>query len=219
MIFPKHTCTDIYGAFQQTWFWLKCRFTGLWLHVPVERLSPKVGSIPAFHSVQQNINSLLKYFPYVYMHLSVLSYDQVTVCIATKESDWGHLSICISLYVFNFLLVVVKSGAWKMKKSMTGEGARAFWCQKRKWKSYLWPPLTPPPPHGFINDILTPLPIWGRMFFMTPLKLPSPPPQLINNDRSLNLTWNSAWWRFWQIVKPEKQRILPICYAKSKTPR
>ena len=35
-----------------------------------ERLSPKVGSIPAFHSVQQNINSLLKYFPYVYMHLS-----------------------------------------------------------------------------------------------------------------------------------------------------
>ena len=26
--------------------------------MPVERLSPKVGSIPAFHSVQQNINSL-----------------------------------------------------------------------------------------------------------------------------------------------------------------
>ena len=55
---------------QQTWFWLNGRFTGLWLHMPVERLSPKVGSIPAFHSVQQNINSLLKYFPYVYMHLS-----------------------------------------------------------------------------------------------------------------------------------------------------
>ena len=55
---------------QQTWFWLKCRFTGLWLHMPVEKLSPKFGSIPAFHSVQQNINSLLKYFPYVYMHLS-----------------------------------------------------------------------------------------------------------------------------------------------------
>ena len=55
---------------QQTWFWLKCRFTGLWLHMPVERLNPKVGSIPAFHSVQQNINSLLKYFPYAYMHLS-----------------------------------------------------------------------------------------------------------------------------------------------------
>ena len=30
--------------------------------MPVERLSPKVGSIPAFYSVQQNINSLLKYF-------------------------------------------------------------------------------------------------------------------------------------------------------------
>ena len=55
--------------------------------MPVERLSPKVGSIPAFHSVQQNINSLLKYFQYVYMHLSVLAHDQVTVCIATKESD------------------------------------------------------------------------------------------------------------------------------------
>ena len=55
--------------------------------MPVERLSPKVGSIPAFHSVQQNINSLLKYFPYVYMHLSVLAHDQVTVCIPTKESD------------------------------------------------------------------------------------------------------------------------------------
>ena len=38
--------------------------------MPVERLSTKVGSIPAFHSVQQNINSLLKYFPYVYMHLT-----------------------------------------------------------------------------------------------------------------------------------------------------
>ena len=55
--------------------------------MPVERLSPKVGSIPAFHFVQQNINSLLKYFQYVYMHLSVLAHDQVTVCIATKESD------------------------------------------------------------------------------------------------------------------------------------
>ena len=62
MNFPKHTCTEIYGAFQQTWIWLKCRFTGLWLHMPVERLSPKVGSIPAFHSVQQNINNFLKYF-------------------------------------------------------------------------------------------------------------------------------------------------------------
>ena len=88
MNFPKHTCTETYGAFQQTRFWLKCRFTGLWLHMPVERLSPKVGSIPAFHYVQQNINSLLKYFLYIYvfMHLSVLAYDHVTVCIATKES-------------------------------------------------------------------------------------------------------------------------------------
>ena len=102
MNFPKHTCTEIYGAFQQTWFWLKCRFTGLWLHMSVERLSPKVGSIPAFHSVQPNISSLLKYFPYVYMHLSVLAHDQVAVCIATQESDWGHLSLCISLHVFIF---------------------------------------------------------------------------------------------------------------------
>ena len=60
-------------------------FTGLWLYMPVERLSPKAGFIPAFHSVQQNINSLFKYFPYVYMHLSVFALDQVTVCIATKE--------------------------------------------------------------------------------------------------------------------------------------
>ena len=55
--------------------------------MPVERLSPKVGSVPAFHYVQQNISSLLKYFPFVYMHLSVLAYDQVMVCIAIKESD------------------------------------------------------------------------------------------------------------------------------------
>ena len=34
--------------------------------------------------------------------MSVLAYDQVTVCIATKESDWEHLSICISLHVFIF---------------------------------------------------------------------------------------------------------------------
>ena len=60
--------------------------------MPVKRLSPKVGSIPAFHSVQQNINSLLKYFPYVYMHLSVLAHDQVKCALPQKNLTEGILA-------------------------------------------------------------------------------------------------------------------------------
>ena len=46
-----------------------------------------------------------------------------------------------------------------------------------------------PPPYGFINEILTPPPIWGKIYFMPPpkKKLPTPhPSQLINNDRPLS---------------------------------
>ena len=74
MSFPKHTCTEIYGAFQQTWFWLKCRFTGLWLPYACW----KVGSIAAFHSVQQSINSLLKYFPCV----------SICICLYLRMIKW-----------------------------------------------------------------------------------------------------------------------------------
>ena len=82
----------------------------------------------------------------------------------------------ISAYAYLFMFSFFGGGGekWGMKdekkKKMTGEGvcpseAREFWCQKRKWKSYLWPP------YGFINEI------FGVEFFMTPpLKLPSPPP-------------------------------------------
>ena len=163
MNFPKHTCTEIYGAFLQTWFWLKCRFTGLWLHMPVERLGPEVCSIPSFHSVQQNINSLLKYFPYIYMYLSVLAHDQVTVCIATKNLTEG-----ISAYAYLFMSSFFQWWWWKVgherwKKWMIWEGVwggkapqkpEHFDARKRKWKSYLWPPPLwihkwnfDPPPH------------------------------------------------------------------------
>ena len=98
---------------QQTWFWLNCRFTGLWLHMPVERLSPKVGSILAFHSVQQNINILLKYFPYVYMHLSeqnrthslfsLWSYKDIRgISIKYNTNGYG-MTIFLTLYIYSFL--------------------------------------------------------------------------------------------------------------------
>ena len=66
MNFPKQTCTDI--SKHDSGLSAGSLVSGYIM--PIERLSPKVGSIPAFHSVQQNINSLLKYFPYVYMPLS-----------------------------------------------------------------------------------------------------------------------------------------------------
>ena len=48
----------------------------------------------------------------------------------------------------------------------------AFWCQKRKWKSYLWPN------YGFINESFYPPPptphIWSRFFSWHPFP---PPPQ------------------------------------------
>ena len=100
---------------QQTWFWLNCRFTGLWLYMPVERLSPKVGSIPAYHSVQQNINSLLKYFPYVYMHLSeqnrvnryslfsFWSYKDIRgISIKYNTNGYGMTNF-LTLYIYSFL--------------------------------------------------------------------------------------------------------------------
>ena len=44
---------------------------------------------------------------------------KVTVCTAIKESDWGHLSICISLHVFGG-----GGEKWGMKdeKIIIGEG-------------------------------------------------------------------------------------------------
>ena len=145
MNFPKHTCTEIYGAFQQTWFWLKCRFTGLWLPYACW----KIGSIPAFHLVQQNINSLLKYFRSVSICICLyLRMIRWRCALPQKNSTEG-----ISAYAYRFSVVVVKRRAWKIKKindKTGGLGARAFCCQKRKWKSYLWPP------YGFLNEILTP---------------------------------------------------------------
>ena len=127
----------------------------------------------------------------VYMHLSVLAYDQVTVCTATKESDWGHLSICISLH-FQVVVVVVKSGAWNVKKLIIGEGvwgASPEHFDARKGNgNHICDSSLPPPRHGFINEIkwnFDPPPIWGRFFFMTRLPKLPPPPQLINNDRPL----------------------------------
>ena len=170
MNFPKHTHTEMYGAFQQTWFWFKCRFTGLWLHMPVESLNPIVCSILAFHSVQQNFNSLLKYFPYLSICncLYLPIYDQVMVYTATKEFDWGlHISSCCHFYV-----QVVKRGARKIKEINGKREARAFWCQKRKRKLYLWPP----PPTLWTHKQNFDPSIWGIFFSWCPLKLPSPPP-------------------------------------------
>ena len=110
MNFPKHTCTEIYGAFQQTWFWLKCRFIGLWLHMPVERLSPKVGSIPAFHPVQQNINSLLKYFPYVCLY--------AFVCTRVWSSDGVHCHQRIWLRASQHMHISSFSGGGSKKWGM-----------------------------------------------------------------------------------------------------
>ena len=100
----KISCTEIYGAFQQTWFWLKCRFTGLWLHMPIEKL--------AFHSIQQNINSLLICFTYM----------SICICLYLCMIKWmcalpqKNLTEGTSAYAYHFSVAVVKRGAWKIKK-------------------------------------------------------------------------------------------------------
>ena len=147
MNFTKHTCTEIYDAFQQTRFWLKCRFTGLWLPYACW----KVGSIPAFHSVQQNINSLLKYFPYV----------SICICLYLRMIKWRcalpqkNLTEGISAYAYNFS-VVVKRGAWKIKKINGKKGGLAPRSQSILMPEKEMEIIFVTPPHGFINEILTP---------------------------------------------------------------
>ena len=182
MNFPKHTCAEIYGAFQQKWCWLKCRFIGVWLHMPVERLSPEAGSVPAFHSVQQNINSLLKYFPYAWSICICLYLRMIKWRCALPQKNLNEGISAAYAYLFIFPVVVIKSGAWNIKKLMLREGVWGQSSQKqpenfvaRKGKENLiCDPSSPPPP-------------FGVEFISRPPKMaqPPPPPQLINNDRTL----------------------------------
>ena len=103
----------------------------------------KVGSIPAFHSVQQNINSLIKYFPImslcICLHLCMIKWR----CALSQKTE---LTDGTSAYAYHFSAAVVKRGwgheilrKWIIREGIWGPEARALWCQKRKL--YLWPPL------------------------------------------------------------------------------
>ena len=113
-----------------------------------------------------------------------------TACINCRKE---FVCVCTSVYAyFSFpAVVVVERGHQRLRKYKKNRGTGGKAPQKpehfdaRKGNGN----HTCDPTYGFINEILTPPPPYGVLFFSGPPKI-AQPPQLVNNDRPLNLTFN-----------------------------